>query len=413
MFATIWKNYKSSIILLSCVIIGGIAGVIFGEQTAIVKPIGDIFLNLMFVTIVPLIFFSISSAVSQSNSMERLGGILKNSIIVFVFTGVVAAVLGYLVFILYNPLAGIDVSSLNQFTSGDANKEQLGIGEMIVQTLTVSDFKLLFDKSSLIPLIIFTLAFGIATASLKEKGKAMADFLQAGSEVIIVIIGYIMKVAPIGLGCYFAYTVGQLGPQILTGYLNAFIGYMIVTVIYFFGIFSLYAFLAGKQAGVRSFWKNATEPSLTAIATSSSAACIPINVISTKKMGVPDDIVETVIPLGASIHKDGSVIGNVLKIIFLLVLTNQEIVGIKPFFLIIGVALLCGLVVGSIPVGGSTSEILMLSIFGLDMNMLGLIMIISTIIDIPATLLNSSGNTVTAMMVARLTEGKNWLKERI
>lgn len=413
MFKTILKNYGTSILLLTGVIIGGICGIVFGEQTAVVKPIGDLFLNLMFVTIVPLIFFSISSAISSTNEMTRLGKILKNTVLVFVCTAVISALIAYFGSVLFNPLQGVDKSTFEGLLAPVKETEALGAGEMFVNTVSVSDFKLLFDKTSLLPLIIFTVAFGVATAAVGEKAKPMADFLNAGSEVILKIVGYVMKLAPVGLGCYFAYTIGQLGSQIVSGFINVFVLYLGMTLIYFFIFFTLYAFIAGKKEGVRMFWKNAIDPSLSAIATSSSAACIPVNLIATKKMGVPHDIAETVIPLGANIHKDGSVMTGVIKIVFLFALYGKDITGLNNMFLIVGIALIAGLVVGSIPSGGSTGEILMLSLCGFPMEMLGILMIISTILDIPATLLNSSGNTVSAMIVARLTEGKDWLKNSL
>ncbi|MDF9867588.1 Na+/H+-dicarboxylate symporter [Bacilli bacterium PM5-3] len=281
---SILKNYGTSILLLTGVVIGGICGIIFKEQTEVVKPIGDLFLNMMFCTIVPLIFFSISAAVAKTSEMSRLGKILKNSVVVFFATGTVAALIAYFCCLIFNPMSGTSPDAFSSFITTDGNSEEaLTVGEMIVNLFTVSDFKLLFNKGTLLPLIIFTLAFGIATASLKEKAKAMADFLTAGSEVILKIVGYVMKLAPIGLGCYFAYTVGQLGPQLLTGFLNSFLLYMLMTVVYFFGFFTLFAFISGGSKGVKVFWKNAIDPSLSAIATSSSAACIPINIISTKK----------------------------------------------------------------------------------------------------------------------------------
>jgi Na+/H+-dicarboxylate symporter len=214
-----------------------------------------------------------------------------------------------------------------------------------------------------------------------------------------------MYYAPIGLGCYFASVVGQLGPQILQGYLKSFVLYLILTVICYFGLFTLYAFLAGGREGIKSFWKNAATPSITALATCSSAACIPVNLEYVQKMGVPKDIAETVIPLGANTHKDGSVIGGVLKIVFLFGLFGYNMTDISSLLSIIFTAFLVGAVMGAIPGGGMIGEMLIISIYGFPIEVLPIIAIISTIIDAPATLLNSTGNTVCSMLVTRLVEG--------
>lgn len=221
-----------------------------------------------------------------------------------------------------------------------------------------------------------------------------------------------MYYAPIGLGCYFASVIGELGTQILSGYVTAFLLYLGITVIYYFGFYTIYAYLAGGKDGISIFWKNAVGPTVTAVATCSSAACIPVNLVSAKNMGVPDDIAETVVPLGANIHKDGSVIGGVLKITFLMGIFGMDITNPSTLLSILVVSFLVGAVVGAIPGGGVIGEMLILSVFGFSPEMLPIITVLGTVIDAPATLLNSAGNTVCAMMVARLVEGKNWLTSK-
>ena len=226
-------------------------------------------------------------------------------------------------------------------------------------------------------------------------------------------VDIIMYYAPIGLGCYFASVIGQLGTQILQGYLRVFVLYLLLSVILYFGILTIYAFLAGGREGISIYWKNAITPSITALATCSSAACIPVNLEYTKKMGVPEDISETVVPLGANTHKDGSVIGGVMKITFLFGLYGKDMKSLSAIVGIIFVSYLVGAVMGAIPGGGMIGEMLILSVYGFPPEVLPIIAVISTIIDAPATLLNSTGNTVCAMMVTRLVEGKNWLVNKV
>ncbi|MDF2486763.1 MAG: putative rane protein, partial [Herbinix sp.] len=177
--------------------------------------------------------------------------------------------------------------------------------------------------------------------------------------------------------------------------------------------FSIYAYVSSGKAGLKVFWKNAIAPTVTALATCSSAATIPVNLEATKKIGVPHDIAETVIPLGANTHKDGSVIGGVLKIVFLFGLFGKDIYNIPALLSILAVGFLVGAVMGAIPGGGMIGEMLILSVYGFPMEALPVIAIISTIIDAPATVLNSTGNTVCAMMVSRFVDGKHWLTGKI
>lgn len=406
------KNYTFTLILLGGILLGGIAGILFGEATSVVKPIGDLFLNLMFVLIVPLVLLSVSSSIYNMRKSDMVGKVIGNILIVFLITAVVAAIVAYVFTLIYNPLEGIDKSQMMaSLPSQDIKK--LSSADVIVNTFTVSDFYMLLTKSNLLPIIIFSILLGLATSYAGEKGKPVADLLNSGTTVILKMMDLIMKVAPIGLGCYFADTVGHLGSQILDGYLHVFILYLMLTGILFFGINSVYVFLAGGKDGFVAFWKNIITPSLTAIATSSSAACIPVNIDASKKMGIPAGIAETVIPLGTNIHKDGSVAAGIIKITFLLSIFGQELTGTSNVFMIIGVALLVGAVMGAIPSGGMTGELLICSVFGFSPQMAGSLLIISAIVDIPATLLNSTGNVVCAMLVTRLTEGKGWVKKQL
>jgi len=408
----LFNSYKSSLILLTAIIIGGIAGLIYGPKAAVVKPFGDLFLHLMFTIIVPLVFFSIASAIANMNGMKRLGKIIGSIFLVFLLTAAVSAILGFAGTSILNPLENADTSNMKELMETAATEEpaeEISLLSQLVNTFTVSDFQFLFSKSNMLQLIVFSILFGLATALVGEKAKPVSNLLSAGSAVMMKMVAILMYYAPIGLGCYFAAIIGELGPQILEGYVRAFVLYLILAIIYYFGFFTLYAFLSGGKTGIKVFWKNAITPSISAIATCSSAACIPINLAAVKRMGIPNDIAETIIPLGANTHKDGSVFGGVLKIVFLFSLFGRDMSSLSSIASIIAVSFLVGAVMGAIPGGGMIGEMLILSVFGFPPEVLPIIAVISTIIDAPATLLNSTGNTVCAMMVTRLVEGKNWL----
>lgn len=410
------SNYKLTIFLLLSILIGGIAGVVFGPKTAVVKPFGDLFINLLFMIIVPLVFFSIASSLANMGGMKRLGKIMTGIFTVFFITAVISAILGFIGISIVEPLKNTDISAIKSIMTEaaiDPEAEDITFLGQLVQAFTVPDFQMLFSKNNMLQLIVFSILFGLATAMSGEKGKPIANLLSSGSAVMMKIVGFVMYYAPIGLGCYFATIIGELGPQILGGYVRVFVLYLVLTLIYFFGFFTLYAFAAGGKDGVKVFWKNAITPSVSAIATCSSAACIPINLAAVRKMGVPQDIAETMIPLGANTHKDGSVLGGVFKIVFLFSLFGKDMSSMTSILTILAVSFLVGAVMGAIPGGGMIGEMLILSVFGFPPEVLPIIAVISTIIDAPATLLNSAGNTVSAMMVSRFVEGKNWLKESL
>lgn len=409
----VWQQYKASVLLLGGLIIGGIAGVVFGEKATAVQPLGDLFLNLMFVMLMPLVFFSISSAIANMNGMKRLGKIMGSTFFIFFATALVAAVVGYIGVVLYNPIKGIDVDSVKALmgTPEASSTADMGLLERIVNTLTVPDFHLLLSKSNMLQLIVFSILVGVSTSMANEAGKPVAKLLASGNAVMMKMVSVIMYYAPIGLGCYFASVIGTLGSKILGGYARSMILYVVIAVIYYLLFFSMYAFIAGGKAGLKIYWRNIAPPSITAIATCSSAASIPVNLEYAKKMGITPDIAETVIPLGANTHKDGSVIGGVIKIAFLFGIFGKEMTTPSAMVTVILGAFLVGAVMGAIPGGGMIAEMLIVNIFGFPLEAVPVIVIISTIIDMPATLINSSGNLASGMLVTRIVEGKNWLKD--
>lgn len=410
------KDYLFSAVLLGSVLLGGVIGIVLGPKASVLKPFGDLFVNLLFMIIVPMVFFSIASAIASMREINRLSKIMGSILLVFFVTALIASTLGLGVALIMNPTEGINYSSLQSVVQSEPSSPEKtktpGVLEQLVRTFTVTDFPLVLSREHILPLIILAALTGLSTALVGEAAQPVTAFLSAATQVMMKLVQLIMYYAPIGLGAYFANVVGELGTQILHGYLKTFITYLVLTGIYYFGFFTLYAYIAAKKKGVKAFWRNALSPSVTAIATCSSAASIPINIVATKAIGVPKDMVETIIPLGANIHKDGSVFGGVLKITFLFGLFGMDMSSFSTCIGIIGVSFLVGAVMGAIPGGGMIGEMLIISVYGFSPEVLPIIAVISTIIDAPATLLNSTGNIVCSMLIARLVEGKNWMTKK-
>lgn len=410
----ILKNYKSTIILLSCVIIGAICGLIFKEKAEIVKPLGDLFLNLLLVIIVPLIFFTITSSISKMKQPKRLSKILISTIIVFLLTSVIAVLVGFVGSNTVNLVNNNDTNSIKEIFAPSTEEEiELNILERTVNVLTTNQFGNLLTTDNLIALIVMSILFGIAINKSGEKGKKIAELFDSFSEVMYKLIEVIMIYAPIGLGCYFAALVGTMGSIIAVGFLKTFVVYLVTSILFMVIFYTLYAYVSGGRKGIKSFWKNIIPSALTSLGTCSSAASVPINIECTKNIGVPEDIAETTVSLGTSFHKDGSSIGSVFKIMFLVCLFGTSLTTFGSIAEVIGVALLATLLVTAVPIGGGTiSEMLIITMLGYPVEALPILTIIATIIDAPATLLNVVGDSASAMLVTRSVEGKNWLKEK-
>lgn len=355
---------------------------------------------------------------------KRLGKIIGTIFAVFIVTSIIAVFVGFAstYFIkLVNPNDGERIKQTlmeEEQTSKDENKEQenndnVSIAERTVELLTVNDFSKLLSKDNIIALLVFSIICGIATNMSKEKGKPFLDFMVSLNEVVQNIVKIIMYYAPIGLGCYFAYLVGSFGASIAVGYLRTFVIYTIIAFLYYFIVYTIYALIAGGKKGVKLFWKNVMPSTLTSLATCSSAASIPVNIECSKKMGVPDDIAETAIPMGTSFHKDGSIIGSMFKIMFLVCLFGTNLGSVSSILGVLGIALLANLLITGVPIGGGTiSEMLIISMMGYPVSALPILTMIATIIDPPATMLNVVGDTVSSMMVTRIVDGKNWIDKK-
>ena len=408
------KNYKSTVILPGSAIVGTICGLIFKEKAEIVKPLGDLFLNLLLVIIVPLIFFTITSSISKMNEKKRLSKILISTIVIFLITSFVAVLFGFLTTAKINLVNPENTEAIKEvFDNTVEEGVELNILERTVSVLSTNSFAGLLSTSNLVALIVMSVLFGIAINKTGEKGKKVAELFDSFSEIMYKLIEIIMYYAPIGLGCYFASLVGTLGGTIAVGFLKTFVVYTLVCLVFMAVFYTLYAFIAGKFKAVKAFWSNIIPSALTSIGTCSSAASVPVNIECTKKMGVPNDIAETTVSLGTSFHKDGSCIGSVFKTMFLVSLFGTSLSTFGDVSKVLGIALLATLLVTAVPIGGGTiSEMLILTMMNYNVAALPILTIIATIIDAPATLLNVVGDSASAMMVTRIVEGKDWMNKK-
>ena len=406
----ILKNYKSTIILIGGIILGTIVGLIFKEKATILSPLGDIFINLMFVVIVPLVFLTISSSIIKMENPKRLGKIMIVIILVFLLMSLVAAFIGIGTTRAIKIIdSGNQSEIINLLDTSITNTKKLNILERTANLLTVNDFYKILSKDSIIAIILFAIIFGFAVKKSKSKGDKVKEIILSLNDIVINIVNIIMYYAPVGLGCYIASLIGTYGATIAVGFLKTFIIYTLVCLFIYIVVYSIYALIAGGTKALKIYWKSIIPSTFAALATCSSAACIPINIKSTKEMGISDDIAETTIPMGTSFHKDGSVIGSAFKIMFLVYLFQTN----TSLSTIIITSILATLLITAVPIGGGTiSEMFILQLLGFPTSALPILAVIATIIDAPATVLNVVGDASASLLVGRIVDGKNFLKSR-
>ena len=402
------KNYKTTIILISSLIIGAILGLTFKEDINVIKPLGDLFLNLLFVVIVPLMFLTITTTIAKMDSPKRLKKIFGRIVIISIITSIIAVMFSVCVTNTFNLVNEKDSKVIREsFTKEKVKKENLNFLESTVNLISVKDFNMLLSKDNVVAIVVFGILFGFALRKDKKKTKPLLDVLESANSAILNLVKIIMIYSPIGIGAYFASLIGTFGGEIAKGYLKTFIIYTLAALVFYFIFYTIYAFIAGGKKAVKSFWKNAPLPTFTALSTCSSAASLPVNIDSAKKMGIPDDVSETFIGLGTSLHQDGSIIGSVFKIMFLVSLLGGNV----SLITIIVVSLMATLLITAVPIGGGTvSESLIISMLGYPMAALPLLTMVATVIDPPATVLNVVGDEAAAMLVARSVDGKKWMK---
>ena len=399
------ENYKSILLLLVGIISGTILGLLLGKQVEILKPIGDIFLNLLFTAVIPLIFFAISSSIANIDQTKKMGKVMFVMFAVFIGTVLISAILTVFTVWLF-PLP----QNIETIVKVSEEVKAQSFGNQAASLLTVNEFYELLSRKSMLAFIIFSFLVGFATSRSGKNGEPFKKFLTGGDEVMKQLLILIMKLAPIGLGAYFAYQIGVFGPQLFGTYAHSMAIYYGLGLFYFIFFFSLYAIIAGGMPGLKIYWKNNIIPSFTALSTCSSVATIPANLVAVKAMKVPDYIANLAIPLGAPLHKDGSSISSIIKIAAVFAIMGKDFTDPYTVLLALGITIIVSTVEGGIPNGGYIGEILVMTVYNFPVEMLPVVMIIGTLVDPMATLLNATGDTVSAMMITRFTEGKNWLK---
>ena len=190
-----WEAYKFPIILILGIAAGCIAGAYMGKDALVFKPLGDIFINAMFMVVVPLVFTTICSAVATMSSMQRLGKVMRSLVIVFLVTGAIAAILMLVTVTFFPPAAGTNIR-----LEAPGEFQALKTMDQVVKAFTVEDFSLLLSRRAMLPLIIFTIFFGFCLQALGERGRAVGRGISVVADAMLVMVKYLMYYAPIGLG---------------------------------------------------------------------------------------------------------------------------------------------------------------------------------------------------------------------
>ena len=403
------RNYRFLAILLGAMILGCIVGRLAPEFAVKLKPFGTVFINMMFCIVVPLVFASISSSVAGMRSRKRAGKILGTTVAVFVITGAIAAFIMFVLMKMFPPV-------LEAWEDIPAEKigEYATLSDMLVNFFTASDFVGLLTRRAMLPLIVFSLLFGFA-ANLAESGEGtITRFLEGLTEVMLKFVKIITYYAPIAFFAIFAGLVADYGSMITQSYGRAMLVYYPLCFIYIFTAFPLFARFGGGPGAVKVMFKHIARPAVVSLGTCSSVATIPTNMEVAEVTGISKDVSEMVVPLGATMHMDGSCFSCVLKIAFV-----YGVFGIDftwgQLIPIILVAVLSSVGMSGVPGGGYIGEYIICSIFFPAQMELAfpILVAIGNLVDPPATMINSSGDYVVSYIVSRYVDGKDWMQRKL
>ena len=404
---SVLKNYGFLGVMLLSMLLGCVLGWLLPEAAAAIKPLGTVFINMMFCVVVPLVFASIAGAVAGMKSMRRAGRIMGVTVAVFVVTGLIAAVI---MFALMKVVPPVPVPW--QEIPSEEMGEYASVSELIVNFFTVGDFAGLLSRKAMLPLIVFSVLFGFAVNMAGGRETAVGKWLESLTEVMLKFVKIVTYYAPVAFFAIFADLVATYGPQIAGAYGRALAVYYPLCLVYLFTAFPLFARFGGGRRGVGVMLRHITKPAVVSLGTCSSVAAIPTNLEAAEQTGVSRDVSEMVIPLGATMHMDGSCFSCVLKVAFVWGVFGQELSWSKLLPVVL-VAVLSSVGMSGVPGGGYIGEYIICSVFFPTQMELAfpILVAIGNLVDPPATMINSSGDYVASFVVSRFVDGKNWLEK--
>ena len=403
------KNYRFLVILLSCMVAGALVGWFAPDFGHSIAFLGTVFINMMFCIVVPMVFASIAGSVANMESKERAGKIMGYTVGTFVVTGAIAAVIMFVLMKVFPPV-------LEPWTNLAAEEigEHASMTDMIVNFFTSSDFVGLLSRRAMLPLIVFSILFGFAVQMTGGKDSIIGQWLSGLTDVMMKFVNIVTYYAPIAFFAIFADLIATYGSSVVAGYGRAMIVYYPLCFIYIFTAFPLFAWFGGGKGAIKLMFSHIARPAIVSLGTCSSVATIPTNIEEADETGINKDISGMVLPLGATMHMDGSCFSCELKIAFVLGVFGEQLNWSRLPFIVL-VAVLSSVGMSGVPGGGYIGEYIICSIFFPTQMELAfpILVAIGNLVDPPATMINSAGDYVVCYIVERFVEGKDWLQKAL
>lgn len=398
--------------ILIGLILGAVLGPLMGDIAQWIKPLGDAFINLLIMIVVPLVMASLIVGTASLGDLKKLGRIGIKTVAYYLVATVMAVAFGLGAGKVFNPGAGMDEDVKARMLTDyagvtqqqlDRIAEKPGLAEFLVNIVPRNPFRAMVETNFL-QIIFFALLFGIALTILnEERRQPILRLLTSVNDAMIILVKMVMRVAPIGVFALIAAVAAQFGYGVLLTllkYVVVTIGTMIVFVL---TIYPVSLRLSGMSP--MFFFKKYYEVMLFAFSTSSSNATLPINIqISKEDLGVSNDVASFVLPLGATINMNGTAIYQGVSAVFIAQVFGIAL-GLQDLLIVVLTATLASIGAAGVPGIGMVTLTIVLQQIGIPVEGIALVVGVERILDMTRTAVNVTGDTTCAVWVAK-TEGE-------
>jgi Na+/H+-dicarboxylate symporter len=385
---------------------------LLGNVALFLKPIGDAFINLLVMIVVPLVMASLIVGTASLGDLRRLGRIGLKTLGYYAVATAIAVAMGLAAGKMFNPGAGLDEDVKEEMLTDYAGltPEQLervtekpSVLDILVRIIPRNPVKAMADTDFL-QIIFFALLFGIALTILtEEKRKPVLDVLTTVNDAMIVLVKGVMQIAPYAVFVLIAAVAAQFGYGILVT-LAKYVVVTIGTMVFF--VFTFYP-VSLKLSGMPPvlFFKRFYEVAVFAFSTSSSNATLPLNLqVSEEELGVSNEVAAFVLPLGATVNMNGTAIYQGVSTIFIAQVFGISL-GLGDLLVVVLTATLASVGAAGVPGIGVVTLTIVLNAIGIPMEGIALVIGVERILDMTRTAVNVTGDTCCSIWVAK-TEGE-------
>lgn len=391
--------------LLVAILIGAVAGIIcgwfFGHAMESIAWIGKLFLDLLMLTIIPLIIAAVISGITGMGDVRKLGRMGGLTILYYLCTTAIAVLVGLIMVNIMQP--GIAIGELSaDIPEKVAGKEAASIAE-IIGSLIKPNLVAAAVETQLLPIILFCLAFAAALTTIGEKGKVIISFFDGLNDAMMKLVIWIMYLSPIGIFALVASKLGATGGgEEFLAEINS-VGKYIVTVISALAIHAviLYIILITFSKRGRDYLLDMLRALVTAFGTASSAATLPLTMECAVEAGVDKRAVKFVLPLGATVNMDGTALYEAVAVMFIAQAYGIHM-GVEEQIIIFITATLAAIGAAAIPSAGLITMLIVLAAVDLPKEGIGLLLAIDWFLDRIRTTVNVWGDSVGAAVLERV-----------